>query len=686
MPLNSCSATKSFGEYEKFCIIQATESPANEHWAHYLYTHFSHRCELPELVTEQNAPGSNTLVVKVCLDSTLGKTYKIDVIHDEMQLSAGNKEVMLWLCYQFISKVAESDNRFRANDLPPAAIDMQNIIGEFPFEFRGISSPNNANEDLLGVTASHNVDYNWALWGHNLRKVVKLSGSSANPDIYAKVNGQKDTTQYCFSSKALYKIIENYIVDQWGEGEQGAPERFTIMPMDNRKVCTCHLCTAAGNTPTNATPAVTKMIEKVAKRFPKQQFFTSAYITTQQRPTHRLPDNVGVLISAMDLPMVYDFRQTNEFTDFDNSIKAWLKLTPNIYIWDYMRNFDDYLTPYPCLQIMQQRILYYKDLGVKGIFVNGSEEKFSTFDDMQTATLQALLSNPELDVKQYTETYLRRFYHKTAATIAEYYTRLEDKVKNENICLPYYGGIEEELQYIDPREFNEFRMTLDKQAKQTTGDERMRLNKMLTALSFTPLETMRLKDNPVSLEKATELLEILSGYESFKDMAESKEALGSLETYIEQWNDDAQNAPRDNLLIHQPLTINNPLNEDSDAAAKLTDGKLGFYSDYHTCWVVSKAEWQINIPATQATTLKLSLLVAPAWRIWEPQQIELSQADKVLATWTGRDAPTDKTLLRRSFVELSLAEADKNKPLTLKMKPVSNRERATIACDEIMAF
>ena len=685
LPLASCSMTKGFDQYDKFCIIQSTETPDNEYWSHYLYTHFSHRCDLPLLVTERKEPNSSSLLVKINYNPSLGRKYMVDISHDEIQLSAGRKEVMLWLCYQFISKVAEVDSRFRATDLPPASIELENMSGEFPFEFRGIASPGNSNADMLGITATHSVDYNWALWGHNLNKIIKRASPSLKGlDIYAEVNGKRDTAQLCFSSDRLYKIIEDYIADQWGEGELNAPERFTIMPMDNKHACTCELCTKVGNTNTNASPAVTNMIVKLANRFPKQMFFTSAYATTRTRPDRALPENVGVLISAMDLPMVYDFKATAEFEDFNASIEAWQKLTPYVYIWEYARNFDDYLTPYPCLNILQQRIQYYREIGVKGIFINGSEEKYATFEDMQTATLQALLINPELDIAQYTRAYLHRFYPQSATIIGDYYIGLEDKVKEQSVALPFYGGIEEELTYINMSDFEAFRTALDKQAKQIQGEERSRLNKMLTALSFTSLEVMRLKDNPVSLDKAVEQLELLGGYEAFADMQESKEALGSLETYIEQWNDDAQNATPNPL---QGTTIKANDKELDAQCGKLTDGRMGFYTDYHTCWVVHKGQWQLTLPPHKSgsTILNLSLLVAPAWHIWLPQQIQLTQGDRVIATWATPSTPTDKSILYRQFVEIDISSADKNAPITLQMTPV-NLERATIACDEIIVY
>lgn len=679
MPMVSCSTVQSFEHFELFSIVQSTETRDNEKWAHYLYTHMNQRTSLPQLLTEKKVKDSKCLQVTLSFDTSMGKQYSIDYVGNEVDLAAGDNDVMLWLCYQFISKVAQYDSRFNADDLPPAAIDIKGLTDEFPFEFRGIYSPSNANEDMLAITASHHVDYNWALWGHNLWKTL---GDTPDPDVYAKINGTTNTQQFCFSSNALYEAVENYIIDQWGTGDKDAPARFTIMPMDNKLVCTCSDCLKAGNDSTNATPAVSKMIVRLAERFPNHLFFTSAYATTAKRPTRTLPSNVGVLVSAMDMPMVADFRQTEAFADFDQNIEAWKKLTSRVYIWDYSQNFDNYLSPYPCLNIMQRRIQYYKEAGVSGIFINGSGEDYSLFDDIHTMALQALLINPDLDLNEYLAAAFARLYPQTNNILCPYYTALENKVADENIELPYYGGIDETLKYLDMADFNALRTALDKKSKSVNGEERSRLNKMLTALSFTTLEAMRLNDNPPTLDKATPDLEILIGYESFDDMKNTKEALGSLDTYMEQWNDDAQSALPSNIFKGQSLTS---ASLSASETERLTDGLLGFYSDYHLHWVVAKGEWNITLPASETKNLRLSLLNAPAWRIWMPQTIQLLQEGRVIATWNSQQASADRNLVERQMVDLSTSGADPAKPLQLLMTP-ADRPRATIGCDEIMGF
>ena len=147
--------------------------------------------------------------------------------------------------------------------------------------------------------------------------------------------------------------------------------------------------------------------------------------------------------------------------------------------------------------------------------------------------------------------------------------------------------------------------------------------------------------------------------------------------------DDTQNAIPNPLL---GTTIQAQDKEQNAQCGKLTDGRLGFYSDYHTCWVLSRQPWQLTLPPiSNGSILSLSLLVAPAWHIWQPQQIEILQNNKVIATWTTPSTPTDKSTLLRSFVEINISAADKTLPIIIKMEPVT-MERATIACDEIIVY
>lgn len=392
------------------------------------------------------------------------------------------------------------------------------------FEYRALCTPTNMSPKDYGITGTNNVDYDWGLWGHNIWKVV---GKNPDRSIYATIGGKRDTTQFCFTSEKLYHIIESWIIDQYGEKPT---QRFTIMPADNKKACTCKACAAIGNTTDNATPAVEQMVRRLAKRFPNHFFFMTAYHTTMTPPKEKMPDNTGVMISTMGIPMRYAFRESGGFNKVDATLKDWAKVSSRIYVWEYDRNFDDYLSPYPCLEILRQRFMYYQEAGVQGIFINGSGYDYSSFDDVQTYVLAQMMKNPKAtDVEKLVRQFYAKYFPVCGEYIADYYLNLEDRVKKTNRVLPYYGTIEEEQEaYLDRDEFVNFWTTLDKKSKAVKGNERQRINRMLTAFAYTMLQI-----NPTP-EMAEEYIAILKDYKSVPNLGNYKETDGALDAYIKK--------------------------------------------------------------------------------------------------------------------------------------------------------
>lgn len=391
-----------------------------------------------------------------------------------------------------------------------------------PFEFRALCTPSNQTPADYSIENTHNVDNDWGLWGHNLWRIV---GKKTPYSMCAVINGQRDESQYCFSAPILYNKVVEWIMDQWGP--KGA--RFSILPQDNKKSCQCQACRAKGNTATNATPAVAEFVTKLAKRFPGHVFYMAAYHSTMEPPTKPLPKNTGVFLTTMTIPFRYIFNESGGYRKFDATMKAWKKMTPRIYVWEYDRNFDDYLSPYPCLSILQERFRYYRNAGIKGIFINGSGDDYSSFDDVQSYVLSKLMMNPDANVDALVRQFYEKYFPVAGKMIGDYYLSLERRVRDTNRVLPYYGTIEEEQEaYLNKQEFTDFWIALDKKSKSIEGPERQRVNQMLTAFAYTRL---MLKPTP---DDRAEMLLILKDYKSVPRLERYKETGGFLEELIKK--------------------------------------------------------------------------------------------------------------------------------------------------------
>ena len=89
--------------------------------------------------------------------------------------------------------------------------------------------------------------------------------------------------------------------------------------------------------------------------------------------------------------------------------------------------------------------------------------------------------------------------------------------------------------YLDAKEFVRFRSELDAASKQSTGDERKRLNALLTGFAYTQLEMYRTGILPKDVEMAIEMKEILKGHSELNNMKNRDEVGHTIDDYLKLW-------------------------------------------------------------------------------------------------------------------------------------------------------
>lgn len=666
---------------------RATEEDTR--WAKYLYGHLKNRAEYEEMIAFGVSEKEMFRII-VQIDSALKNDFKIERDASGMKLIATDHKKMLWLQYQIMKRIGEEDTRIESSDLPPTLFSLNDTCGTFAFNYQSIYSPTGLNPDYPGIAGLDNFDDSWGIWGHNLHKVLGNDLES----LYATVDQKRYEEQFCFSSEEMYRRIENYIEDKYGEKKTA---RFVIAPNDDPTACTCPACNKLGNTSRNATPAVTQLINRLAKRFPSHLFFTTSYLSTQKMPDVKLSPNVGVIISAIDLPLRLVNKKGAPEKQFAQRLKQWGKVTPQIYIWDYISNFDDYLTPFPILKIARERLAFFRDNGVSGIFLNGSGYDYSSMDDMKTFVLSALLIHPELSIEELMQKYIQQEYPRSEKILYPYYCSLENRIQPGKRLNMYAGVQEAEKSYLSAEEFIRFYDEISELTDKVKGDERKKLHRLRTALSFTRLELGRIhsfdpygyaarkEDKLELLPQVRTWIGRLEEQEAFPEMKFYNESAIETGQYIQEWKRYITHpSASGNLLLGEKLSSGSPLDENYTDLGLLTDGTSGLPGDYHCGWLISSAEELIlNIPAKptdRAGNLSIGFLHIPRHRIYTPHSVELLKNGKPykqlsIATIT----PGEKGQIVRcnGFVELKNGEQ-----LTLKIKH-SPKEKAQIAIDEI---
>lgn len=550
---------------------------------------------------------------------------------------------------------------------------VQPYTGSSPFEYREIHLPALPEEE--GPKFLNSIDLDWGIWGHNLSVVLP---DKPIPSVFAKDGITVNKSQFCFSSDALFKYIRDYIRDNYG---YEPTVRFAILPNDNSYVCTCDACVACGNTEHDCSGAVHHLLERLCGEFPNHLFFTSHYRTTSKVPATPLPENAGVLVSAIDFPLSPVYKKAED--EFVSLLSQWSGLTSHLYVWDYINNFDDYFTPYPVFDAIRHRLQLYVRNGVNGVFLNGSGYEYSTLYKLKTHVLAALLEDPNTQWRPLLRDLCREKYPVTGEAIGNFVTLQEDLATEKGLSLPLYEGVPVAMKtYLPAREFVQFHDELLRLLPDTRGQEFEDVQKMSRAMMLTRLELKRIAGDTFDTEPMLKGLEECSRH----GVIAYSESGGSTASYLSEYRfmlEHAREMDGKNQLKGvrlQPLTA---LDEDYTDISLLTDGVLGLPSNYHCGQLISSAKptLRISIPYRDGMRrLRVYMTRNVIYHIAFPESVSLTAGDRKLGTVVPTPVPGN---LQRAVAEFDVSSVSKG---TLVLSVIRDLEERTMALDEIEAY
>ncbi|MGV3459133.1 MAG: DUF4838 domain-containing protein [Flavobacterium sp.] len=562
-------------------------------------------------------------------------------------------------------------------------------VQEYAFEYREPYFPDNFQPEFRKWNNTHTLEENWGLWGHNIGKVIAIT-----PEMHATAGGKKTDEQLCFSSPELREALVDFIKSK--RTENPAQRKFMIMPYDNDIACTCSKCTAAGNTAHNASPAVFTLLNRLSKKFPDNEFFSTAYITTQATPKFSLEPNAGVMVSTMQFPKGVVIEKTAKKAEAERTFNTWRAVTGKIFLWDYAVNFDNYFDAYPTVRIAQQNLKFYKKLGVTGVFMHGSEENYSAFGSLKCYLYAQLLQNPDVDIEKLTRDFYTRRYPAAADVLASYYLLQESRAFDSPKQLDIYGGMKQsEQKYLDAAAFANFYDELVERVNLLNVSEAEAIKPLFTALTFQRLEIMRIKGlgadgfgmfdgNIVKIKPQVEiLLDRLARLSAETGIKITNESGQTIADYIRNWRRDITPAAYRNLMFGKRLKLTGIPDEEYTDMRMLTDGATGF-TDYYNNWMLTTAgEFSAEVHADEVRGLhyiEISFLNDPRHNIHYPE--------KVVVTISGRkyEAKLPAEVNRKpakKAVKIAVTLMPEDEIITIQTVKQPDYIKKSVACDEV---
>jgi hypothetical protein len=334
---------------------------------------------------------------------------------------------------------------------------------------------------------------------HTFDELIPHEAMVGHPEYLPMINGKRvdGYVQRCLSNPDVLKMAIA-TVEQWIADDPDATI-FSVSQNDTSMWCTCPDCMAIQNKYGGVTGEyiwfVNQVAAEIARKHPKIIIDTLAYQFTEPPPTNIKPlPNVRVRICPIACENAHPYNQSTFPADvaFVQRLTGWHAITDNMYIWHYSTSFACYLMPYPDFASFPATLKFYKDNGVKGIFLEGDYADGGGGSDaeLRSYVLARLLWNVNDNAEARIDEWMAGVYGPAAKPMRQWHDLVQSRYAPANQYLPCYEQPRPDI--YTPAVMNEGKQLFDEAQKlaktplQHEYVEKARLNWRLVDLFMNP--------------------------------------------------------------------------------------------------------------------------------------------------------------------------------------------------------
>jgi hypothetical protein len=665
--------------------------------------------------------GNTSKADKVSPGKRTPESYQVQTDGKDVIICAGNGRGLMYGVYYFTETYLGCKKL--SND--PAIVPKSNRI-KLPgriheehkpeFIYREAYYPAAHDAEYLEWNQLQSLEDLWGLWGHSYNKLVPAQTYfKTHPEYYALVKGKRQPSQLDLSNEDVFKIVAGELKKRMAANPDAM--YWSVSPNDDNGYCECDKCRAVDNEQGSPAGSLIKFVNRVAVTFPDKKITTLAYAYTHKAPRSLKPaDNVYVFLSDIDAYRDKPLAEEGTAAAFRTDLKAWGGLTKNLFIWDYVTEFTNYLAPFPNFSTLQPNMKFFKDNGVKGIFAQGSGDTYSEWAELRSYVEAKLFQNPSADAKQLETSFIRDYYGNAAKYIQQYFDLLQDKSMAAHRKLDIYGNpVNEWKSYLSPEALDEYSALLDKaeSAAESNAITAERVMRVRLPLEYTVLQQARfygiekhgifVKGSSGGWVVKPKLESIVSRFVANCKKANvtelSEAGTKSPGDYQVEWNAIFKAGVTPTKAIGASVALQYPFAEDYPAKGNktLVDGNPG-YNDFSYNWLCFYGVPMIatiDLGKTQSvSTIKMHFLDDPRHWIFRPDKVLVEVSKDGVSYHTVDDI---KSAANEEHYEMSLKEYTAHKgteqaryirvtTTNLQSLPewrYKDGKKPMIACDEV---
>ena len=281
----------------------------------------------------------------------------------------------------------------------------------------------------------------WGMWAHTFQRLIPSERYfSKYPDFYAENKGRRvSNTQLCLSNTAMRDTLVSNLKEEIRKHPE--PKYWSVSQNDNTGFCTCIACSTFDAAHGGPSGSVLNFTNQVARAFPEKTISTLAYQYSRAAPLGLRPErNVNIMFCSIEcnrsIPIIHDTSSAS----FRKDLEDWGALTSNLLVWDYVIQFENLVSPFPNLRVLQPNIQYFADQGVTAMFQQGNRETGGEWASLRSYMIAKLLWDPRQDVDSLMQDFLNGYYGPAGPHLRTYIDLMHDALEESGKDLWIFGG------------------------------------------------------------------------------------------------------------------------------------------------------------------------------------------------------------------------------------------------------
>ena len=314
-----------------------------------------------------------------------------------------------------------------------------------------------------------------AYWNAHTMGQLLPSGEffEKHPEYFSLRDGKRiPNGQLCLSNPEVLEICKTRLADVMRKNPLF--RIYSLSQNDNFSFCQCPECTAIAEQYGGQSGLMIWFVNQVADavrdEFPDKFVGTFAYQYTRQPPKGIVPrNNVVIRLCSIECcfahPLTAGCPQNQAFM---NDMERWAEIAPHLFIWDYIVDYAQYISPWPNFQVLGPNIEAFRKNKAIGIYEEAQyQSNGAEFEEMKAWVTTKLLWNPLLNTDSLVQVFIDGYYGKAAPMVMDYYRLCQSLIKPDL----HFGIYIRENHPIYSDEFVEKAFALLDKALQTAEDE-----------------------------------------------------------------------------------------------------------------------------------------------------------------------------------------------------------------------